>query len=169
MRRCCARLKSFLILRTSSSSRRATARVTQQRPHVTIVASQDTWLTIASARARALAKVPREKQSCVTSVERKATSQLSAASKVSRGSILEHNGILVCNFAHCGFGCSYRCHDLRRGHAKDMQLNGATLYEILAAGEWKSPAFLDYMSLMELETGAVIEAHQAESSSEDEE
>jgi hypothetical protein len=64
---------------------------------------------------------------------------------------------------------SYRCHDLRRGHAKDMQLNGATLYEILAAGEWRSPAFLDYMSLMELEMGAVIEAHQAESSSEDEE
>jgi hypothetical protein len=63
----------------------------------------------------------------------------------------------------------YRCHDLRRGHAKDMQMNGATLYEILAAGEWKSPAFLDYMSLMELEMGAVIEAHQAESSSEDEE
>jgi hypothetical protein len=64
---------------------------------------------------------------------------------------------------------SYRCHDLRRGHAKDMQLNGATLYEILAAGEWRSPAFLDYMSLMELEMGAVIEAHQAESSSEDDE
>ena len=61
----------------------------------------------------------------------------------------------------------YRCHDLRRGHAKDMQLRGASLYEILAAGEWKSPAFLDYLSLMDLEMGAVIEAHQAESSSED--
>ena len=62
----------------------------------------------------------------------------------------------------------FRCHDLRRGHAKDMQLNGASLYEILAAGEWRSPAFMEYMSLMDLEMGAVMEAHQAESSSEDE-
>ena len=63
---------------------------------------------------------------------------------------------------------SYRCHDLRRGHAKDLQLHGTTLQQILAAGEWKSPAFLHYLSMTELEQGAVIEAHQAESSSEDE-
>ena len=62
----------------------------------------------------------------------------------------------------------FRCHDLRRGHAKDLQLRGANLYEILAAGEWRSPAFLEYLSLGDLEMGAVIEAHQAESSSEDE-
>jgi len=55
---------------------------------------------------------------------------------------------------------SYRTHDLRRGHAKDLQLSGkrylcdcegaaavhysagANLYEILAAGEWRSCAFL---------------------------
>ena len=64
--------------------------------------------------------------------------------------------------------CRYRCHDLRRGHAKDLQMNGANLQQILAAGEWKSPAFLQYLSLTDLELGAVIEAHQAESSSEDE-
>ena len=63
---------------------------------------------------------------------------------------------------------SYRCHDIRRGHARDLQLNGGSLYEILAAGEWKSPAFLDYLELVELESGAVVEAHMAESSSEDE-
>lgn len=63
---------------------------------------------------------------------------------------------------------NYRCHDLRRGHAKDMQMNGANLNQILAAGEWRSPAFLQYLSMTELELGAVIEAHQAESSSEDE-
>ena len=62
---------------------------------------------------------------------------------------------------------SFRTQDLRRGHAKDMQLNGATLYEILSAGEWRSPAFLAYLDLMELEMGAVMEAHIEESSSED--
>jgi hypothetical protein len=36
----------------------------------------------------------------------------------------------------------YRTHDLRRGHARDLQLGGASLYEILSAGEWRSPAFL---------------------------
>ena len=61
----------------------------------------------------------------------------------------------------------FRCHDLRRGHANDMQLNGASMCEILAAGEWRSPAFMDYMSLMDLEMGAMMEVHQAESSSED--
>ena len=62
----------------------------------------------------------------------------------------------------------YRTHDWRRGHAKDMQLKGATLYQILMAGEWKSPAFLAYMDMVELELGATMEAHMAESSSEDE-
>ena len=63
---------------------------------------------------------------------------------------------------------AYRSHDLRRGRAKDIQRNGGTLYEILSAGEWRSPAFLDYLDLQELELDAVVEAHLAESSSEDE-
>ena len=62
----------------------------------------------------------------------------------------------------------YRTHDLRRGHARDLQLKGASLYEILNAGEWKSPAFLSYLNVAELERDAVIEAHLDESSSEDE-
>ena len=62
----------------------------------------------------------------------------------------------------------YRTHDFRRGHAKDMQLNGSTLYQILMAGEWRSPTFMSYMDLLELEMGATMEAHMAESSSEDE-
>ena len=62
----------------------------------------------------------------------------------------------------------YRTHDLRRGHAKDMVEKGAELCEILAAGEWRSPAFMCYLDESELEKGAVTEAHCDESSSEDE-
>ena len=38
----------------------------------------------------------------------------------------------------------YRCQDLRRGHADDLRANGATLNEILLAGDWKSAAFKKY-------------------------
>ena len=62
---------------------------------------------------------------------------------------------------------SYRTHDLRRGHAEDLEMGGASLFEILSAGEWRSPAFLTYLDLHELEKGAVVEAHLEESSSED--
>jgi len=58
----------------------------------------------------------------------------------------------------------YRTHDLPRGHATDLQLSGrsedkmfvlskhvlmlgAPHWEILRAGEWKSPAFLAYLDL----------------------
>ena len=37
---------------------------------------------------------------------------------------------------------AYRTHDLRRGHARDLQQYGSSLREILEAGEWRSPAFL---------------------------
>ena len=39
----------------------------------------------------------------------------------------------------------YRTHDLRRGHAQDLVESGAPLATILAAGEWRSPAFLAYI------------------------
>ena len=52
----------------------------------------------------------------------------------------------------------YRTHDLRRGHGRDMQIGGASMYEILKAGDWRSPAFLAYMDKKELECGAVDEA-----------
>ena len=42
-------------------------------------------------------------------------------------------------------------------------VQGAPLYEILAAGEWRSPAFLDYLDLHSLERDMVIQAHCDES------
>ena len=78
-------------------------------------------------------------------------------------------------------GAVYRCHDLRRGHAKDLQQAGSTLKEILEvriawrfgsrclvveAGEWRSPAFLRYLDLDVLERDIVVDAHAAESSSD---
>ena len=65
----------------------------------------------------------------------------------------------------------YRLHDFRRGHGRDLQASGANLATILAAGEWKSPAFLSYLDRVELENEAVaelhFEAHLEESSDED--
>ena len=94
---------------------------------------------------------------------------------------------------------AYRTQDFRRGHARDLQqsdermlpteaihvsiASGSGLYEILKAGEWRSPAFLEvswervlvhglqfgvllreYLSRDDLENGAVLEAHLDESS-----
>lgn len=58
----------------------------------------------------------------------------------------------------------YRPHDLRRGHAEDLRLSGAPLWKILAAGEWKSPAFLTYMDLHKLEMDLVLQGHLDEES-----
>ena len=62
----------------------------------------------------------------------------------------------------------YRTHDFRRGHAQDLLARGATLREILEAGGWRSPAFLRYLDLVELEREAVVEAHLLESDSDGE-
>ena len=61
----------------------------------------------------------------------------------------------------------YRTHDLRRGHCRDLQAARTPLHEILALGEWRSPSFLKYMNLEELEYDAVLEAHLGESSDSD--
>ena len=61
---------------------------------------------------------------------------------------------------------AYRTHDLRRCHALDLQCSGAPLWEILAAGEWSSAAFLHYLDLHRLDTELVVQAHAAESDSE---
>ena len=54
--------------------------------------------------------------------------------------IFHQNGYdLLSNRVHC------RTHDWRRGHARDLQRGGARLWEILQAGDWKSPAFLSYL------------------------
>ena len=87
--------------------------------------------------------------------------------RASAGGALRQLRSVLHTLGIANYSC-YRCHDLWRGHALDMQLNGSTLQQILAAGEWRSPAFLQYMSMVDLELGAVVEAHQAESSSEDE-
>ena len=82
---------------------------------------------------------------------------------------------------------SYRTRDLRRGHALDLQLSGtwrtclpcltpltsccvagAPLWEILAAGDWSSPAFMDYLDKWRLEQDVVMQAHLDESDCEDE-
>ena len=64
---------------------------------------------------------------------------------------------------------TYRTHDLRRGHALDLQLSKAPLWQILQAGEWTSPAFLKYLDMHRLDTDFVAEAHANESDSEFEE
>ena len=70
----------------------------------------------------------------------------------------------------------YRPHDLRRGHAEDLRLSGACLFicrrfcvclklrragaplwKILAAGEWRSPAFLSYLDVHRLEIEMVMQ------------
>mgnify|MGYP001391707445 FL=1 len=40
----------------------------------------------------------------------------------------------------------YGTHDFRRGHAEDMRKSGCTMAEILAAGQWKSAAFVRYIN-----------------------
>ena len=70
----------------------------------------------------------------------------------------------------------YRPHDLRRGHAEDLRLSGevaawvlvessivhgdcmkgAPLWKILAAGEWRSPAFLEYLDVHKMEVEMVL-------------
>ena len=71
-------------------------------------------------------------------------------------------------------------------HARDLQATGADLYEILSAGGWRSPAFLQYLDTKELEVtppiidqgclslgsclsqaDAVVEAHMEESSGDE--
>ena len=72
---------------------------------------------------------------------------------------------------------SYRTHDLRRGHAKDLQLSNAPLSVILRAGEWRctgptiscalrsarprSCAFLAYSDEHDLERDATVEAFKS--------
>ena len=45
---------------------------------------------------------------------------------------------------------------------------GAPLWQILAAGEWRSPAFMEYLDKLQLETDVVVQAHVGESDDEDE-
>ena len=62
----------------------------------------------------------------------------------------------------------FRTHDFRRGHAEDLRRGGSRLYEILAAGDWKSGAFLAYLDRVSLERDQVIEAQTGFSDSDEE-
>ena len=53
----------------------------------------------------------------------------------------------------------FRTHDLRRGHAEDLKLSGENLFQILKASEWRSPAFLSYLDVNELESATVGAIH----------
>ena len=61
----------------------------------------------------------------------------------------------------------YRTHDIRRGHPPDLQESGSSLAEILAAGQRRSPAFLDYIDAHKLEADVVLHAHMDESSDDE--
>jgi hypothetical protein len=76
---------------------------------------------------------------------------------------LEAVHVLVCKYwlAFCVISGA------RRGHARDLQSAGACLKEILAAGEWRSPAFLRYLDIDALESDLVVDAHMCESSDDE--
>ncbi len=50
-----------------------------------------------------------------------------------------------------------------------LQTSGAPLHTILAAGEWRSPAFLEYLDVHRLEEDVVVQAHIDESEEEEDE
>ena len=60
---------------------------------------------------------------------------------------------------HLAVPCAdeYGTHAFRRGHAQDLLNGGATLAEILRAGQWKSGAFHRYLETADIEQGAVLE------------
>ena len=68
---------------------------------------------------------------------------------------------------HVPEAVEYRTHDLRRGHAEDLRQGGSTLGEILRAGDWKSPAFLQYLDQDQLERDRTAEAHMVDSSDDE--
>ena len=60
----------------------------------------------------------------------------------------------------------YRTHDIRRGHALDLQRSGVPLAEILDAGQWTLPAFLKYSNENILDHEFAVQAHTMESDSD---
>ena len=64
---------------------------------------------------------------------------------------------------------SFALQDFRRGHAQDLLEAGASLGTILRAGEWRSSAFMAYLDVSVMEAKAVLEAHWAQSSGEEDE
>ena len=48
-----------------------------------------------------------------------------------------------------------------------VYFSGAPLWQILAAGEWRSPAFMEHLDKYQLEPDVVVQAHVGESDDED--
>jgi hypothetical protein len=48
-----------------------------------------------------------------------------------------------------------------------MVQRGSRIAEILAAGQWRSPQFMKYLDIQELESAAVLEAALADESASD--
>ena len=61
----------------------------------------------------------------------------------------------------------YRPHDLRRGHAEDLRLEGAPWWKILAAGEWRSAAFQAYLGLHKLDVDDALSGALDDESDDD--
>ena len=60
----------------------------------------------------------------------------------------------------------YGAHGFRSGRAEDLLQAGGRLADILAAGDWRSAAFLDYLNKERLERDRVAEAHAAVTASD---
>lgn len=60
----------------------------------------------------------------------------------------------------------YGTHGFRRGHAEDLLQAGGRLGDILAAGDWRSAAFLDYLNKERLVRDRIAEAHAAVTASD---
>ena len=52
----------------------------------------------------------------------------------------------------------FQLQNLRWGHAKDLQCSNALLVEILAAGQWRLCASLQYLGAEALESDAAVQA-----------
>ena len=61
----------------------------------------------------------------------------------------------------------YRPRDFRRGHAEDLRSEGAPLWKILAAGEWRSAAFQAYLGLHKLDVDDALSGALDDESDDD--
>ena len=62
---------------------------------------------------------------------------------------------------------AFGTHAFRRGHAQDIAAKGGPVTDLLRAGGWHQPAWMKYLNVSRLERQSVVEAHLAESSSDD--
>ena len=63
---------------------------------------------------------------------------------------------------------AYKTHEMRRGHAEDLRINGATLGDILRADDCKSSGFWMCLNQNQLELDRIVDARLKDSSGEEE-